>query len=461
MTERLLQYIWQFQYFNNSLLHTTNEQALQVINPGKYNTNQGPDFLNAKIWIDNTIWAGSIELHINTSDWKQHNHSNDKNYNNVILHVVWYHDQDLQLPFPTLELQSRVSKLLLNKYDELLRGTQFIPCEKQIQQVIEPLTIISWKERLLIERLQQKAAYIEKFLQRNNQHWEETFWWMLARNFGAKINSDSFEKLGQSIPINLFAKHKQQIHQLEALLMGQSGLLDKNFTDDYPLMLQKEYHFLQKKYRLNKIHEPVYFLRMRPANFPTIRLAQLAVLIQQSQHLFSSSREMSDYNDAAHLFSDLISFALSLLAINLAKKKSSDKYSYGYIRAESLGALFSIIIIWVLTFWILLEASEKIKSGNYVTIKPLEMLLTAIFGFIVNIIMGFTLHSTNLGHGFFGHSHQGCDHNHESHCDHEDVKDDITIENHNHDFKKNKNIPNNWSSVILIILSENGNFHTI
>ncbi|MEP7163713.1 MAG: DUF2851 family protein [Ferruginibacter sp.] len=302
MTERLLQYIWQFQHFNSGLLQTTAEQSLQVIQPGNYNTNQGPDFLNAKIKIADTIWAGSIELHINTSDWQLHNHSNDKNYSNVILHVVWNDDQDLQLSFPTLELQNRVSKLLLKKYDELMQGTKFIPCEDQVRLVNE-ITLISWKERLLVERLQQKAQYIETLLQLNNGHWEETFWWILARNFGAKINCDAFEKIAQSIPMNVLAKHKQQLQQLEALLMGQAGLLEKDFEEDYPIMLQKEYRFLQKKYRLNKVHVPVYFLRMRPANFPSIRLAQLAALIQQSQHLFSSIKGSGNSKEVVQLFS--------------------------------------------------------------------------------------------------------------------------------------------------------------
>jgi hypothetical protein len=301
MTERLLQYIWQFQHFNNSQLQTTDAQPIQVIQPGSFNTNQGPDFLNAKIKIADTLWAGSIEIHINTSDWQQHNHSNDKNYNNVILHVVWNDDLDLHLPFPALELQNRVSKLMLLKYDELMHGKQFIPCEDQIQQV-NTIIISTWKERLLIERLQQKTIYIESLLQQNNYHWEETFWWMLARNFGIMINSDAFEKMAQSIPVNLLAKHKQQLQQLEALLMGQAGLLEKDFKEDYPAMLQKEYRFLKKKYRLNQIHSQIYFLRMRPANFPSIRLAQLAALIHQSEHLFSCIKETVNFSDLLKLF---------------------------------------------------------------------------------------------------------------------------------------------------------------
>ena len=302
MTERLLQYIWQFQYFNNSSLQTTDTQPVQVINPGIYNTNQGPDFLNAKIKIGDTIWAGSVELHIHTSDWQEHNHSKDKNYSNVILHVVWNDDVDLKLSFPTLELKNIVPKLLLKKYEELMQDTQFIPCEKQLHR-IEPLLMISWKERLLIERLQQKTIYIERLLDKAKMHWEEIFWWMLARNFGIKVNSDAFEKIAQSISINILSKHKAQLIQLEALLMGQSGLLENEFKEDYPVMLQKEYRFLQQKYKLKQVHAPLYFLRMRPANFPTIRLAQLASLIRQSEHLFSQIKETTDFSKIEKLFS--------------------------------------------------------------------------------------------------------------------------------------------------------------
>ena len=302
MTERLLQYIWQYQYFNPGQLVTTDEQQVQVIHPGIYNNNQGPDFLNARIKVGNTLWVGSIEIHIVSSDWQLHKHSADKNYGNVILHVVWKDVPELPLPFPTLELQNRVSKILLKKFDGLMQASRFIPCENQIQQ-LNTLTINLWKERLLIERLQQRTLNIEKLLMQNKHHWEETFWWMLARNFGAKINSDAFERMAQSISLTILLKHKNSLCQLEALLMGQAGLLEKDFKADYPLMLQKEYRFLQKKYKLKKNHFPVYFLRMRPANFPTIRLAQLAALIHKSSQLFSEVREAEFFSDVTQLLS--------------------------------------------------------------------------------------------------------------------------------------------------------------
>ncbi len=290
MTERLLQYIWQFQYFNTNELFSFEEESIQVIHPGTFNTNQGPDFTGAKIKINATIWAGSVELHINTSDWKNHKHTGDANYKNVILHVVWQHDADLKLPFPTLVLQDKVSKFLLVKYNELMHAGSFIACEKMIHQVNE-LTWISWKERLLVERLQKKAAIVFDHLKNNNNHWEETFWWLLAGNFGVKVNSDGFEKIARSIPLNILAKHKNQIHQLEGLLFGQAGLLEGDFNEDYPKLLQREYRFLKKKYQLKKVEAPLYFLRMRPANFPSVRLAQLAMLVYSSTHLFSAIKE--------------------------------------------------------------------------------------------------------------------------------------------------------------------------
>lgn len=300
MTEKLLQYIWQFQYFKTTSLLTTGGESLQVIRNGIHNTGQGPDFLQARIKIDDTEWAGSVEIHIKSSGWVEHKHAGDDNYKNVILHVVWEDDIKAALPFPTLELQSLVSNVLLSKYEELMQSAQFIPCQRHITQVPR-LTLFAWKERLLAERLQQRSLYIEKLLTENNRHWEEVFWWMLAKNFGIKINADSFERIAHTIPVTTLAKHKNQLVQIEALLMGQAALLDKKFEEDYPNMLRKEYEFLRKKYQLKKAHAPLYFLRMRPANFPTVRLAQLAMLIHQSLHLFSAIKEAGDVKEIEKL----------------------------------------------------------------------------------------------------------------------------------------------------------------
>jgi Protein of unknown function (DUF2851) len=300
MTERLLQFIWQLQYFNRARLLTAEGESLSIFHQGNINTNQGPDFLDAKIKVGDTQWAGNIELHIKSSDWKLHNHSNDKNYRNVILHVVWEDDANLRLAFPVLELQNKVSKILLARFDELMNAKSFIACETNIKQVT-PIIWVAWKERLLVERMQKKAAVIMGYLDDTNNHWEETFWWLIAKNFGISVNSDGFEKLARSLPIAILSKHKNQIHQAEALLFGQAGLLENNFTEDYPQLLQKEYRFYKTKYQLQTIPIPLHFLRMRPSNFPTVRLAQLAMLVHNSTHLFSIVKETTALADVKKL----------------------------------------------------------------------------------------------------------------------------------------------------------------
>lgn len=301
MTEQLLQFIWRFQYFNTSNLTTTSGENVQIIYPGLHNTNQGPDFLNARVKIGDTTLAGSLEIHINASEWNLHKHSSDNNYSNVILHVVWLNDKNIDVEIPTLELGNRISSMLLSSYEKLMLNRNFIPCEDQISAV-NNFTFSAWKQRLYVERLQEKANVITEKLKNSNNHWEETFWQLLAKNFGIKINSDAFESMARSIPLTILAKHKSQLHQLEAMLIGQCGLLEKDFTDDYAIMLKKEYLFLKKKYDLQPTHMSVYFLRMRPANFPTIRLSQLAALIHNSTHLFSIIKDAAHLKDVEKLF---------------------------------------------------------------------------------------------------------------------------------------------------------------
>lgn len=285
MNEQLLQFIWQFGYFDQIALETTSGEPVGIVNSGYPNSNQGPDFLDAKIKIDKTTWAGSVELHLKTSDWEKHNHSGDKNYSNVILHVVYENDRSGS-SLPLVELKERIPHSLLLRYKILMESKSFIPCERLISSV-PAITIQSWKERLMAERLTRKGQFFLEYLSKNNQHWEESFWWLLAKNFGGKVNAEAFEAVAKSIPLKILSKHKNQLIQLEALLLGQAGLLNGSFTDSYPQMLQKEHRFFKTKYKLPAIPIPVHFLRMRPANFPTIRLAQLAALIQNAAHLFS------------------------------------------------------------------------------------------------------------------------------------------------------------------------------
>lgn len=305
ITERLLQFIWQFQYFQKSSLTTTAGEPLTILQPGLLNTNQGPDFLNARIRIGNTLWAGNIELHVRASDWHVHAHTGDAHYANVVLHVVWEQDAlvtDAQgQALPALELRPLVPALLLQRYNLLMQSQDFVPCASQLP-VLSAIAWLSWKERLAAERLQRRAQHILDMLQSQQNHWDEVFWWLLARNFGIRVNSESFELIARSLPVNVLARHKRQIHQLEALLIGQAGMLEEHFSEDYPLLLQREYAYLRRKYQLLPVKQTPSFLRMRPANFPTIRLAQLAMLIHQSVHLFSHIRDTQKLADVQHLF---------------------------------------------------------------------------------------------------------------------------------------------------------------
>lgn len=307
MNERLLQYIWQFQYFNKQELQTTEEEVITILSPGLLNTDQGPDFSHAKIKVGLTTWAGSVEVHIKTSDWIKHGHVTDAHYNRVILHVVWEDDSDvitnsgLLAAYPVLELCNRVPKSLLQRYEQLLLQQGFIACENSIKH-IGSIVWEGWKERLLAERLTRKAAIILQDLDKTRNFWEEVFWWHLAANFGLKVNREAFEAIARSLPVTILARHRHQLHQLEALLLGQAGLLKAVPDDAYGKLLQKEYRYLQKKYKLPPTHLPVYFLRMRPANFPTIRLAQLAMLIHHSVHLFTTIKETAELTQLTTLF---------------------------------------------------------------------------------------------------------------------------------------------------------------
>jgi hypothetical protein len=250
------------------------------------------------------IFIGNIELHVWSSDWIKHSHSSDKNFNNIILHVVWENDREIKdgngTVLLTLSLQSRVAKMLLQRYRQLMDTPAVLPCNN----FLPGLTGIgwqAWKERIMAERLELKSTKVLQLFEESRHHWEEVFWWMLAANFGIKVNASLFEQVARSIPVTLLAKHKNQIHQLEALLLGQANLLEENFTEDYPQLLQREYLFLRKKYSLCKVPATACFLRMRPANFPTVRLAQLAMVVKQVSHLFSKVKESLSVKEVKEL----------------------------------------------------------------------------------------------------------------------------------------------------------------
>lgn len=309
MKESILHYVWQYRLFEATQLTTTRGDSVEVIDPGKLNTDAGPDFFNAKLKIDDTLWAGNIEIHNQSVDWEKHNHQNDKAYDNVILHVVQKADVDVFRSngelIPQMELAVPVD--IQTRYDDLITSRKWIACEDKIHQV-PSILISSWKTTLLTERLERKVAAIETMLSQSQNHWEDAFYISLARSYGFSTNSHAFEAMARSLPLAVLAKHKDNIFQLEALLMGQAGFLEKPVEDKYPLELQKEYRFLQTKYGLNPIEVSQWkLLRLRPENFPTIRLAQFASLIHRSSKLFSLILETPDCQDLRKLFDTEVS----------------------------------------------------------------------------------------------------------------------------------------------------------
>lgn len=291
MTEELLHHLWKFRLFNQTKLATTKGELIEIVKVGEHNHHAGPDFFNSKIKIEDTLWAGNVEVHIRASDWNRHTHQHDKSYNNIILHVVYEADQPIYRTsgelIPTLELKHRIDPVYYKNYQQFKLSKDWIPCEKQIQQV-PAIVMHTALNRLLIERLEEKYNDIIETLHLNKMNWEETFYQLLAKNFGFKTNAVPFELLAKSIPSIVLGKHKSSLLQLEALLFGQAGFLEQHFRDKYPLQLQNEYAFLKRKFRLTSVDNHLWkFLRLRPVNFPTIRIAQFAQLIYQSTHLFS------------------------------------------------------------------------------------------------------------------------------------------------------------------------------
>jgi hypothetical protein len=306
MKEDLLHYVWRLQSYNNKQLRTTDGDSIQVIQPGYLNTNAGPDFLDARIRIGATLWAGNVEMHLKASDWLQHQHDSDPAYDNVILHVVLeedrpIHRKDGQL-LPCLEMKSRITQKLKAHYQRLISNERWISCHQQHERV-SPITKSLWLGRMAIERMEEKAALITHHLEKNRGDWETTFYQFLSRSLGGKVNGIPMFMLAQQLPWQLLAKHKSSLFQLEALLFGQSGLLATSHQDDYPQRLQKEYQFLSKKYQLQPLPASCWkFLRLRPANFPTIRIAQLATLFQQTSSLFSKVLAASNRTELENIF---------------------------------------------------------------------------------------------------------------------------------------------------------------
>lgn len=305
MNESFLQFIWKYRLFSKEKQTTQSGQIVEIVSPGLQNTDAGPDFFNARIRLNHTVWAGNVEIHQKSSDWYRHKHEQDAAYDNVILHVVRHDDGQVTNskgePVETLALV--YPPHLEDNFAGLLRSTGWIACADRFHGV-DPMNLRIWFHGLMVERLQQKTGEIIQRLEQNTNDWNETFYQFLARNFGFKVNALPFEMLAKALPMSVLGKHKNDLFQLEALLFGTAGLLNEELIgDDYFLSLRKEFSVLYHKYNLKPIEGHLWkFLRLRPVNFPTVRLAQFARLIHQSSALFSKLVEMDDLSAVRELF---------------------------------------------------------------------------------------------------------------------------------------------------------------
>ena len=292
MREDFLHYLWKYKKFDFTNAKTTQGEKLLLIDSGTHNFNSGPDFFNARLKIGDQLWAGNVELHIKASDWYFHQHEKDTNYDNVILHVVWEDDVEVQrqnrTSIPALSLKSLVDQDLLMGYRQLFASPEnWINCEKNFKEV-DDFTLRHWQERLYLERLEEKSILILDLLEKSGNNWEAVLFQMLAKNFGLNLNGDAFLSMAQSLDFSMVQKSSQNNLQLEALFIGQAGLLSKQFNLPYYKKLQQEYAYLKHKYKLSNsgVIPPKYF-RLRPDNFPNIRLSQLASLYFKQKNLFS------------------------------------------------------------------------------------------------------------------------------------------------------------------------------
>jgi hypothetical protein len=306
MDEQLLQFIWKFGLFDKVNARTAAGELITVQSPGVQNSDAGPDFADARLTIGSTQWAGSVEVHLRASDWKRHSHQADKSYDSVILHVVQRNDCEpvrtsSGVPIPVYEVA--FNRSLVSRYRQLMESQCFVPCRPLLGSM-ESFRLRMFLTRLAVERMEQRSVRIAELLEQSGNDWEAALQRMLFRAFGFGVNAQPFEQLAQKIPVACTAKHRTSLVQLEALLLGQAGLLASSAHDEYHRRLMQEYRLLQAKFSLAPMEPHVWkFLRTRPVNFPTVRLAQLAALLNSGGSLIAKVMAVKTLKDCAEIFS--------------------------------------------------------------------------------------------------------------------------------------------------------------
>ena len=300
MKEEFIYYLWENRLLSKNLC-TIDGESVYVISVGNRNYDSGPDFLDAKIRIGNTLWVGHVEIHVNASDWFRHGHHTDDAYNNVILHVVYCNDTE-RLNIPTVEIKGQFDESIRERYNGFLKSKKWIPCESFIAG-IQQFTWLSWLERIVVERLEAEVKDVFSKLVSNHYDWEETLYQRIMHYCGLKVNNEAFERLARLLPLKILRKHIDNPLQVEAMFFGCAGFLEREFQESHPVLLQREFIILRAKFDL-KIMPMAYwkFLRLRPPNFPTIRLAQMASMVCTYDNLFSKLQTVNGLDSMRDLF---------------------------------------------------------------------------------------------------------------------------------------------------------------
>jgi hypothetical protein len=309
MKEEFLHYLWKYRLFNSESLADAEGNKIIVIHPGEYNRDSGPDFFSARISIAGTEWAGNVEIHTKSSHFDVHGHQHDRAFNNVILHVVAENDKKVfnERGEELVTVEIKYDGSLYDKYLSLVNNSYTIACQDEINS-LDNILVRHWLSSLVIEKLQDKSDLILKTLSETGNDWEETFYRLLSRYFGFRVNTEPFELLAKALPFRIIRKHADDIFQIEALLFGTAGMLEEGLFKDalgdaYYCRLIEEYRVLASKYSLSPIHGWLWkFSRLRPANFPTLRISQLAAMLSVTGGLFSKILEATDIRQLKDIF---------------------------------------------------------------------------------------------------------------------------------------------------------------
>lgn len=307
LKEDFLHFVWKNGLFHHGNLQLTNGETIEIVQRGHHNHDAGPDFEGARIRSNGLEWVGNVEIHRYAADWYAHQHQDNPNYDNVILHVVYENNKEVMRSdnsvIPCLELKGRIKPEVIHRYQYLTDHPDDIACASGFDE-INRMVRLQTLDRMIIDRLEEKSSAILQLVAENGGDWRETSYQLIAQALGYKVNSEEMKQLAQKVPYKILCKHRDHLIQLEALLFGGAAMIPDSIEDEYTTVLYKEFNFLKGKYGLSSMEPQVWkFSKMRPANFPTIRIAQLSALVHQFDDLYATFTALPDIEEFNMLLS--------------------------------------------------------------------------------------------------------------------------------------------------------------